>query len=595
MVKKAFIISILSLFASQIFAQFNIKIEVVDSLKSSGDTLHLCQTQVKFKAIATYYDDTEVNDTLARFSWDFGDGTPLVEGQFLDSVYHTYVEGGAYYLRLSIIDINEDTVCLIKPIRVSRIPIFENTRKTIDHAICLGDEIDLIGEVKPDPWDFEPQRIVNEDFGLKINHNFGYVSEITHRLYEPGQTLENTDSMKVCINLEHSDARSVQVELECPDGTSIILKEAAGDTAHYFGEPVAGILNSGAKGMGYDYCWTNTPDYDIMQNEFGIYTFTYTDDKDSTYTGVYHLPTGEYTPYQPFSDLIGCPLNGDWTIRVIEQEINGEPEVYENGHLFGWQLDFGDTLTLPMWEFKNEYPFSTDIYWRGVNVSSTIMPNPEKPTYEATAQPDTFGTTIYHFIVKDDYGCTYDTIIDVEVTPATFTYSPESGQAPIDINFENTTEWGHTFDWDFDDGETSTEQNPVHEYVDKGKREENMYRVIFIATSDQNCQHTDTAWINIEPPPSDFEVPNVFTPNGDNSNEVFKIKISETNKLKEFTCRIYSRYGHKIYEWSDWENGGWDGKIGNREASEGIYFYVIEAKGKDDVKHEFKGHFYLFK
>ena len=48
-----------------------------------------------------------------------------------------------------------------------------------------------------------------------------------------------------------------------------------------------------------------------------------------------------YHPDQSFESLIGCPLNGDWYIEVIDGNIA------DNGYLFGWELALAqDIMTI---------------------------------------------------------------------------------------------------------------------------------------------------------------------------------------------------------------------------------------------------------
>ena len=84
-----------------------------------------------------------------------------------------------------------------------------------------------------------------------------------------------------------------------------------------------------------------------------------------------------------------------------------------------------------------------------------------------------------------------------------------------------------------------------------------------------------------------LEVPNVFTPNGDGSNEVFIIK---TKGISELTCEIYNRWGLKLYTISNpldfWDGSGY---------SAGTYFYIMEAKGVDGKEYKQQGFISLFK
>ena len=70
---------------------------------------------------------------------------------------------------------------------------------------------------------------------------------------------------------------------------------------------------------------------------------------------------------------------------------------------------------------------------------------------------------------------------------------------------------------------------------------------------------------------SEIWVPNVFTPNGDGTNEIFKPVTTEIQKL---TMYIYNRWGEMIFETSD-VNGGWDGKLHGNDVPTGVYFWLI--------------------
>ena len=83
----------------------------------------------------------------------------------------------------------------------------------------------------------------------------------------------------------------------------------------------------------------------------------------------------------------------------------------------------------------------------------------------------------------------------------------------------------------------------------------------------------------------------MFTPNGDGSNDVFK--LIELN-LKTVEGEIYNRWGQKLYTWNGL-NGAWDGKVSGKIAPDGTYFYIINAVGLDDEEHLLKGSFSLIR
>jgi gliding motility-associated-like protein len=73
-----------------------------------------------------------------------------------------------------------------------------------------------------------------------------------------------------------------------------------------------------------------------------------------------------------------------------------------------------------------------------------------------------------------------------------------------------------------------------------------------------------------------YIVPNVFTPNNDGLNDVFKIKSDE---LTSFEGKLYNRWGKFIYTWTE-PLKGWDGKIKGNDAPDGVYFYVLNFKNE---------------
>ena len=85
---------------------------------------------------------------------------------------------------------------------------------------------------------------------------------------------------------------------------------------------------------------------------------------------------------------------------------------------------------------------------------------------------------------------------------------------------------------------------------------------------------------------SRLEVPNAFTPNGDGINDVLKVKEGYKSIIA-FNAMVFTRWGKKIYEWSDLD-GGWDGRMGGDYAPDGAYFLRIDATGADGRKYEIR-------
>jgi len=88
-----------------------------------------------------------------------------------------------------------------------------------------------------------------------------------------------------------------------------------------------------------------------------------------------------------------------------------------------------------------------------------------------------------------------------------------------------------------------------------------------------------------------LEVPNVFTPNGDGTNDYFEVTTDGTT-VYEFT--VFTRSGTRIYHTVS-PRIFWDGRsVGGEELSEGIYYYVIEEEGDSEGFQE-GGFIHLFR
>ena len=80
---------------------------------------------------------------------------------------------------------------------------------------------------------------------------------------------------------------------------------------------------------------------------------------------------------------------------------------------------------------------------------------------------------------------------------------------------------------------------------------------------------------NPPPPPKEIKIPNVFTPNLDGANEVFKIENLPDNS----GITIYSRWGNVVYTNTNYDNN-WDGE----QYADGVYYYIL-ALPTGDTKH----------
>ena len=179
---------------------------------------------------------------------------------------------------------------------------------------------------------------------------------------------------------------------------------------------------------------------------------------------------------------------------------------------------------------------------------------------------------------------------------ASFNAIPNYGTAPLNVTFNNTssTSTGATSiisTWGYGNGavtQTVYNTQPTSAtYTAAGTY------MVYLQVKKGLCIDTAIRIVIVDLP-SKLEVPNVFTPNGDNANDVFRLRATN---LKELYIIIYDRWGTKVYELtSETGNFAWDGKAQTgKECADGVYFYMIKGTGKDGQEYDLRGNVSLFR
>ncbi|MDO8365692.1 MAG: gliding motility-associated C-terminal domain-containing protein [Saprospiraceae bacterium] len=71
-----------------------------------------------------------------------------------------------------------------------------------------------------------------------------------------------------------------------------------------------------------------------------------------------------------------------------------------------------------------------------------------------------------------------------------------------------------------------------------------------------------------------LDIPNAFTPNGDQKNDVFRVVAHEGSEVIS-SLEIYDRWGEKVYE--NQGNAFWDGTIDGQPAPSDVYVYIVKV------------------
>jgi gliding motility-associated-like protein len=167
---------------------------------------------------------------------------------------------------------------------------------------------------------------------------------------------------------------------------------------------------------------------------------------------------------------------------------------------------------------------------------------------------------------------------------ASFIPTPDSGEISLDVVFTNNSQGVDSSDiyiWDFAGLGSSSDINPQFTFEELGT-----YVVtLTIIKNNGLCVSVFSDTI-ITSGVSDIVIPNIFSPNNDNYNDLFN---AISKHVKDIRGKIFNRWGQLVYVW-DSNQGGWDGRtISGTIAPPGIYYYIINAIGKDEKTYEYTG------
>lgn len=357
----------------------------IDTLQSVG----ICQgSLVSFDGSGSF---AAAGFNITEYSWSFDDGT--IDNTTGASVSHAFDEPGEYVVTLTVFDDNGCNSLNLDPLQVlvSTTPIFNTD---VLEEVCLGGEACADGvPIESVTWTALPPQVVAGETYLADGAGFSYSSALVFDFFDPDQTLESCDDLYgLFVNMEHSYMGDLHLEIECPDGTSVILMSypnTGGGT--YLGDALDDASTN--QGVGWDYTW----DPDATNGTW-----------DENSGGVANLPAGTYEAEGDLCDLVGCPLNGEWTFSITDNL------AIDNGYIFSWGIDFNPALFPGITTFTPIIGLASDsTWWEGPAGFTTISDDGN----QACITPPDFGIYELTYFAMNDFGCQFDTTVTIESVP----------------------------------------------------------------------------------------------------------------------------------------------------------------------------------
>ena len=172
-------------------------------------------------------------------------------------------------------------------------------------------------------------------------------------------------------------------------------------------------------GVGYDYAWTSSSQYNTVGYVYDLANManpsdTYNNGSDVSRTLYHVLPsnvdagTQMYQPFQSFSNLIGCPLNGTWSISVCDSW------GLDNGYVFEWEIALSEDLLPSNWDYTVDFEsVSTDCGNIATESGNNLIIAPLTATN---------GEQSCNIILSDNLGCTTEIPLRYTAVAPTITH-----------------------------------------------------------------------------------------------------------------------------------------------------------------------------
>jgi gliding motility-associated-like protein len=201
-------------------------------------------------------------------------------------------------------------------------------------------------------------------------------------------------------------------------------------------------------------------------------------------------------------------------------------------------------------------------------------------------------STSYTITATDANGCSDSEITTITVLPIpNAAASPQNltGYTPLVVNFSNNSTNAFNYTWSFGNGQNQTTTSNTG--VTTTYNESGTYSVTLIA-SNGLCSDSWDGSITVLPiGEMTFEVPNVFSPNEDGSNDFYGISSINASSQE---AGIYNRWGNLMVELNE-PNAVWDGTVNGNNAAEGVYFLKYKIVGINGVEKEGQSFIHLIR
>jgi len=224
----------------------------------------------------------------------------------------------------------------------------------------------------------------------------------------------------------------------------------------------------------------------------------------------------------------------------------------------------------------------TTFNW-SVSPSASVIAAPDKASPSITLTFPKGGVYTLSLQVSNSAGSAVisKTITVTQSADATYNASLTTIGYPNQMILTNYSTNGINNVWLYSDvASTDVSYSAIKNYTAAGS-----YTITLIEYGASGCNDTSAYAFRISDS-SGITLPNIFTPNNDSINDIFR---PIARGIQDMNVWIYSRYGILVYSW-DKPRGFWDGyNTSGEPCGDGVYFCILEATGFDGKSYKLKG------
>lgn len=368
------------------------------------DEVHLICNSSSIVSIPIFYNNNvEYEQTIENtfFRWNVINENRKVSGMGLNTL--DSLSPGMHLIELTVID-NAHCITNSGPMLFMGMDNPEITFSGIPEVASMYDTLVISGDVtSDDEFVFNYNTL---SYGCITNMETTVFTDIVHRFQDDAVITTPDDIESICVEMEHSYIGDLEMWITCPSGNRMDIFNGYRNSYcanQFLGEP-NDYDEMCMSGEPYQYCWTHDASLTMEAQASNSPSHSYVDNAGHAYSNLQYIPEGNYLPTGDWTNLVGCPMNGVWTLNVYDH-ID-----YDDGFVFSFSVQLeSDSIEVSTDSIMYTQAFSEeDFSWNGQGIisgqngSSTMVVSSEEP-----------GLQTYTFSVVNNYGCTYDTTFSI--------------------------------------------------------------------------------------------------------------------------------------------------------------------------------------